>query len=311
MTKRILITGSEGYVGKRLVARLSEDYAVFGIDLLPEPSQNYHYQQMDIRSVQIAERLKTWGITHIIHLASIVSPSADDARDYDIDVNGTKNLVECALASGVTHFTVTSSGAAYGYYADNPQWLSETDPLRGNDSFSYSRHKRLVEELLAGLRSSNPELQQLILRPGTVLGEATDNLITRLFQRSRVLAVRGSSSPFVFIWDEDLVNIIVQGVEKDVSGEFNVAGTGAVSIRELATIMDRPLLDIPAGALRFLLSLGRILRLTPYGPEQLDFLRYRPVLDNKKLIETFPYTPQKSSRETFDFYLAAQRAKDD
>ncbi|WP_298633617.1 SDR family oxidoreductase [uncultured Umboniibacter sp.] len=311
MIKRILITGSEGYVGKRLVARLSKDYDVFGIDLAPDASHNYHYQQMDIRSEQLAERLKTWGITHIIHLASIVSPSADEARDYDIDVNGTRNLVECALIGGVAHFTVTSSGAAYGYHADNPEWLSETDPLRGNDSFSYSRHKRLVEELLSGFRNSNPELQQLILRPGTVLGEATDNLITRLFQRSRILAVRGSSSPFVFIWDEDLVNIIIHGIEGDISGVFNVAGTGAVSIREVAKILGKPLLDIPAGVLRFLLSIGRILRLTPYGPEQLDFLRYRPVLDNKKLIEKFPYTPSKSSRETFDFYLAAQRAKDD
>jgi UDP-glucose 4-epimerase len=311
MTKRILITGSEGYVGKRLVTQLRRDHSVFGVDLVPDASQDYHYQQMDIRDRHLAELLKVWEITHIIHLASIVSPSADDARDYDIDVNGTKNLVECALANKVTHLTVTSSGAAYGYHADNPEWLTETDPLRGNDSFSYSRHKRLVEEMLAGFRNSNPELQQLILRPGTVLGEATENLITRLFQRSRILAVRGSTSPFVFIWDEDLVNIIIQGIERDISGEFNVAGTGAVSIRELASIMGRPVLDIPASVLQVVLSVGRLLRITPYGPEQLDFLRYRPVLDNKKLIETFPYTPRKSSRETFNFYLAAQRAKHD
>lgn len=311
MNKRILITGSEGYVGRRLVARLATTHAVFGIDLAATPSQNYSYQQMDIRSAEVAALLQLWRITHIIHLASIVSPSADEHRDYDIDVNGTKNLLNCAVESGVAHFTVTSSGAAYGYYADNPQWLSETDPLRGNEVFSYSRHKRLVETLLAEFNTDSPELKQLILRPGTVLGEHTDNLITRLFQRSRILAIRGSNSPFVFIWDEDLVNIIIQGIEGDITGAFNVAGSGAVPIRELAQLMGKPVLDVPAGVLRCLLTLGRLLRLTPFGPEQLDFLRYRPVLSNQKLIDKFPYTPAKSSLETFRYYLLAQREKND
>ena len=43
------------------------------------------------------------------------------------------------------------SGAAYGYHPDSPEWLHESDPLRGNDEFPYSRHKRLVEEMLAEL----------------------------------------------------------------------------------------------------------------------------------------------------------------
>jgi UDP-glucose 4-epimerase len=42
--------------------------------------------------------------------------------------------------------------------------------------------------------------------------------------------------------------------------------------------------------------------LTQYGPEQVDFLRYRPVLDNQRLKSELGYVPQKTSAETFDFY---------
>lgn len=50
----------------------------------------------------------------------------------------------------------------------------------------------------------------------------------------------------------------------------------------------------------------RAVKLTQYGPEQLDFLRYRPVLDNRRLKEDFGYTPAKTSREAFDVFVEAR-----
>ena len=49
------------------------------------------------------------------------------------------------------------------------------------------------------------------------------------------------------------------------------------------------------------------LGLTQYGPEQLNFLRYRPVLSNERLKNEFGYTPQKTTREVFDLYLQSRR----
>ncbi|HCJ65216.1 MAG TPA: epimerase, partial [Alcanivorax sp.] len=49
----------------------------------------------------------------------------------------------------------------------------------------------LVEEMLADYRQRHPALRQLILRPGTVLGEGTRNQITALFERKRILAIAG------------------------------------------------------------------------------------------------------------------------
>ena len=54
------------------------------------------------------------------------------------------------------------------------------------------------------------------------------------------------------------------------------------------------------------LALLKPLGLTQYGPEQVNFLRYRPVLDNRRLKEEFGYVPKKTSAEVFAFYLAAR-----
>jgi UDP-glucose 4-epimerase len=45
------------------------------------------------------------------------------------------------------------------------------------------------------------------------------------------------------------------------------------------------------------------LKLSQYGPEQVNFIRYRPVLSNLGLKEEFGYIPEKTTREVFDFYM--------
>ena len=132
------------------------------------------------------------------------------------------------------HIVVSSSGAAYGYHADNPAWIDEKDALRGNQAFAYAHHKRLVEEMLADYRSSHPTLRQTVLRIGTILGNNVHNQITALFDKPRILAIRGSDSPFVFIWDKDVTGCVVHAITTGRDGCFNVAGDGALTLSQIA-----------------------------------------------------------------------------
>lgn len=302
MTKRVLITGAAGYVGGLLGSRLAGDFHVVGTDIRPRADLPFAVRAMDVRDPALAGLLRDEGISHVVHLASVLDAGHDRAREFDIDVNGTRNVVDCCLAAGVGHLTVTSSGAAYGYHTDNPDWIDETDPLRGNPAFAYSDHKRQIEELLAETRISHPELRQLLFRPGTILGATTSNLITRLFTAKRILHIRGSNSPFVFIWDEDVAGGILHGLRHDLAGIYNMAGDGAVGIDRIAAILGKPQLLVSPGVLRAALWCGRALGLGRYGPEQVDFLRYRPVLSNRRLKQEFGYQPQKTSEEVFRFY---------
>lgn len=303
MTKRILITGAAGYIGSILRKELQGKHEVLGLDIRSDASTTPPVQIGDIRDPKLRDIMAEHRISHVVHLASVLESSGNPARDYDIDVNGTRNVVESCLAAGVQHLCVTSSGAAYGYHHDNPAWIREDTPVRGNDEFPYAKHKRLVEDMLARYRQTHPELRQLILRPGTVLGAHTENLITNLFKKRRILAIRGSETPFVFIWDQDVVRIILQGVETDAEGVYNLAGDGAVPLRDIAQMLGKSTLELPPWLLRMGLLFGSTVRLTRYGPEQLKFLQYRPVLDNHALKTTFGYTPQMTSKETFLFWM--------
>ncbi len=309
----ILVTGAGGYIGRKLINRLAESTSegpgVVALDVREQaPNERLEgvtYLVGDVRDEEgMLAVMRDHAVEIVVHLASIVTPGRGSTPqlEYEVDVIGTRNVLQACLANEVAKLIVTSSGAAYGYHADSPEWLDEEDPLRGNEGMPYSRHKRLVEEMLAEARRDHPELAQLIFRPGTVLGVGVQNQITALFEKPFILGIAGAESPFVLIWDEDVVACLVKGIREPLEGTFNLAGDDVLGLREIAARVRRPYLPLPAsivaGALRVLHPLG----LSRYSPDQVDFIRYRPVLSNRRLKEEFGYTPEKTTSEVFDYY---------
>lgn len=312
----ILITGAAGYIGSQLVQKLEKEisteeksWRIIATDIRDQPhyevGPHTTYLKMDVRASEFTDFMKEQEIDTVVHLATIVTPGKKSNREfeYSVDVLGTQNVLEACVATGVKRIIVTSSGAAYGYHADNPDWLIEDDRLRGNEEFAYSHHKRLVEEMMADYREKHPELEQVIFRIGTILGKNVNNQITALFEKPVVLGIRGSESPFVFIWDQDVVACLIQSISNETTGVFNVAGNGAVTITDLGRILDKKVVRLPAGIVKSGLFVLKRLNLTQYGEEQINFLRYRPVLDNTRLKNEFGFTPTFTSREVFENYI--------
>jgi len=317
--RRVLVTGADGFLGRGLIGALAGLPAieqVVAMDVREVPPERrlpgVLYVKQDVRDAALADTLARHAIDTVVHLASIVTPGKGSNREFEhsVDVGGTRNVIQACLTHGVRHLVVSSSGAAYGYHADNPAWLTEDHPLRGNEVFAYAHHKRLVEEMLAQTRATHPALRQTVLRIGTILGERVDNQITALFEKPRILAIAGSDSPFVFVWDEDVTGAIVHALSGEGQpGCYNLAGDGALTLFEIARRLNKKPRVLPAGLLRTALHVGSALGFTRYGPEQLDFLRYRPVLLNTALKERFGYTPHKTSAEAFEAFVAARKAQ--
>ena len=316
--RRVLVTGADGFLGRGLISALADQGldAVVATDVCDVPlsrqMRGTTFLRLDVRDLQLQTLLQQHRIDTVVHLASIVTPGKDSNRalEYSVDVDGTRNVLQACVNAGVQHVVVSSSGAAYGYHADNPAWLTEEHALRGNEIFAYAHHKRLVEQMLADYRQQHPALRQTVLRIGTILGEQVDNQITALFEKPRILAIAGSDSPFVFIWNEDVNGAILHALSGQATpGCYNLAGDGALSLHEIAHRLGKRTRVLPAGLLHLALRLGSALGISRYGPEQLDFLRYRPVLLNTALKETFGYTPAKTSAQAFDAFVAARAAQ--
>lgn len=312
--KNILITGTSGYVGQELIRKFiqkkeetGEIDQIVALDI-KNPSllvSGVEYYEKDIRDKSIEEIFSHHKINTVIHLACVINPNKfiDKKAMYEINVDGTRNIIECLKKYNVDTFSFASSGAAYGYYEESLDWLTEDRPIRGNEEFPYSFHKRINEEDLSELKKTHPQIRQFIFRIGTVLGKNVNNPITDLFKKPVIMGIKESDAPFVFIWDQDLVNIFIESVFSEKEGIYNVAGDGAVKMSQIAQKLNKTYIPIPAKVVQGALFLLSRFGLSQYGPEQVKFLKYRPVLMNKSLKEDYGYIPQKTSEQVFSYYL--------
>jgi len=313
---RVLVTGAAGSLGRKLVEHLISDksISVFATDIKPNPfskHENLCYKTFDLRAPELAQWLVAIEPTCVVHLASVLQLSPSLTRDiaYQIDVVATKNLLEVSVSLGVEKFIITTSGAAYGYYPQNRDIITEQRQPRGNQDYFYSAHKAEVERLMAQYRASNPQLKQIVFRPGAILGPEFEGPVVNLFQQKIITGILGYPAPFNFIWSSDVVALITEGLSSDVTGEFNVAGTGSLSLRQIAQRLNKRYLALPEWLIKAVLTIAKPLGLTQYGPEQVKFIKYRPVLDNTKLQAYFNHQLRYNSSQALDAFLQSMEQK--
>ena len=304
----VLVTGGTGYLGSLVVRRLADrGIPTVSVDVRAprDPVPAVTYVTGDLRHLDLTALMREHDAEAVVHLAAIVEPpkGMTEAELEDIEVGGTQRVVDACVAAGVGHLTVTSSGAAYGYHARNDgRRLTEDQPVTGSDAFAYSRHKAAVEALLARARRLHPSLGQLVLRPGAILGADTDNQITALFTGRVVMTLAETDGPFTFIWDEDVAEIIATGVVARRTGIYNLAGDGVMTLRDIAAVEGSRVVAVPAAVVRVALTVMKRIGVGRYGPEQVEFLLHRPVLDNTRLRRDFPGLPTRTTRETYEIF---------
>jgi UDP-glucose 4-epimerase len=240
---RYVITGGSGYIGSRLVERLSEledTERIVICDVRPPRSfrPKAEYQELDVRdSARAREILERERPDALVHLAFILNPMRDENTMYDIDVNGTLHVLEAASTAGVQQVLVTSSTTAYGAFADNPVPLTEEHPVRGVADFEYARDKTESDRLCQLWALRHPERTMTIVRPCIVFGPNVDNYISRSWTDAPFLPdVGGMDTPLQFVHEDDVVDALVGLLTGAHGGAFNVTGDGTLTWRETAEL---------------------------------------------------------------------------
>jgi UDP-glucose 4-epimerase len=313
---KILITGAAGCLGSRVVKALlkNDNFDIYATDIKQSPFttyENLHYQCFDLRSNEFYEWVEEVKPNKIVHLASILQLSSNVTREmaYEIDVVSTDKLLAKSVEIGVDKFVITTSGAAYGYYPENKNVITEDRATKGNSDYFYSAHKAEVEQLMTQYSQSNPELKQVTFRPGAVLGPDFDGPIVNLFKQKVIVGLLRYPGPFNFIWSEDIVDYIIEALTTDVTGKFNISGDGTLSMKDIAKRLNKKYIPLPPMLIQAALAIAKPLGLSQYGPEQVKFIKYRPVLANDKIKNTFVHQPTYTSEQALDSFLAQWKEK--
>jgi UDP-glucose 4-epimerase len=313
---RYVITGGSGYIGTRLVQHLAqrdETERIVVADLNP-PRSGYRpktaFERLDVRDREgVRDVLERAGADTLVHLAFILNPIHDERLMYEIDVNGTQNVLDAASASGVRQVLVTSSSSAYGAFPDNPVPLTEEHPVRGVADFSYARDKAESDRICQLWAARHPDRVMTIVRPCIVLGPNVDNYLVRLWTNQPFQVDLGNlDGPIQFVHEDDLVEALRRLLEGRHGGAFNVAGDGLMTYRECAEIAGMKVRRLPVPVARALSRASWRLRAAEAPPGQIQFALFPWVVSNEKLKRTLDWTPQHSSREVFELTMRAKGA---
>jgi len=179
---RVLVTGSNGRIGKHLIPLLqAAGHHVRGFDLTTPESMLDDYVNGSL-SDQKALTDALDGVYAVIHLAALMSwDHRDNAKVFDVNVNGTFNLLEACKDRDLTRFVFASSGTVYPENAPQYLPLDEEHPKNPNDFYGMSK---LVGEdmvrnygITAGLpytilRFSNTQMVEEIVSPDSFFARA-------------------------------------------------------------------------------------------------------------------------------------------
>ena len=311
---RYVITGGSGYIGSRLVqhlARREDTEAIVIADVRP-PSGGFRpkteYERLDVRDAAacraLVERVRP---DALVHLAFILNPSHDEYFMYEVDVNGTHNVLDAAARSDVQQVLVATSAVAYGAFPDNPVPISEDHPVRGVADFSYARDKTESDRLCQLWGLAHPDRTMTIVRPCIVFGPNVDNYLVRIWSKQPFQADVGQlDTKIQFAHEDDVVDGIIRLLEGRHAGAYNVAGDGEMTLRECAELIELPIRRMPMWLYRGLARVMWRLRASEIPPGQIAFAVHPWVVSNQKLKDTTGWQPRYTSREAFEITMRAQ-----
>jgi UDP-glucose 4-epimerase len=312
---RYLITGGSGYIGGRLIDELSgreETELIVDVDLRP-PARRWaktEFVKADIRDrKKMQELLERHQIDALVHLAFVFNPIRDEAKMYDIDVNGCQTVLQAASAADVNQVLVTTSVAAYGAFPDNPKPIAEDWPVRGVPDFSYARDKADADRICQLWAFQNPGAVMTIVRPTTVFGPNVDNWIVRGFQNNPfVPLLDGVEEEFQLVHEDDVVSALIALLDGKHAGAFNLAGDGLLTWRRAAEMLGMRTRTISLKNMkRFNNAMWKLhVPRTEAPAGNLEFLRHPWIMSTEKLKSTTGWQPRYDALETFKITARAR-----
>jgi UDP-glucose 4-epimerase len=285
--EKVLITGISGGQGRLLARRLQESYEVCGVDVAPWKGHpgGVAVHQVDLRKRKFEDIVRTEQPTAVVHMGFIRHFRAGETKRHDVNVRGTKQLLDHCANYGVQRLVVVSSGYVYGAFPENPYYLDEDAPLSASRSYPEIRDLVEVDTLASAYIWKYPHIRTSVLRPVNVLGRFVHSFASTYLRQRRVPTVMGFNPMMQFIHEEDVSEAIALALENGLQGVFNVVGPGEVPVHTAIGECGGVAWPLPELVLRPMIDRFFHWGFWPYPSGVLDYLKYPVTLSGRRFVE--------------------------
>ena len=318
---KLAITGGSGFLGYHLCNRLSSKYnEIFVLDVAPniadEYPSNVKYLNTDIRDREaVGEALKDADM--VIHAAAAL-PLWKRQDIFDININGTANVLEAAKEKGIKKVVYVSSTAVYGIPKEHP--IYEDSPLVGVGP--YGESKIAAEKVCRGFADKGMCVP--IVRPKTFIGTGRLGVFYILYDwvesGKRIPIIGSGRNHYQLLEVDDLVDAIQMLLEAPAdkaNSVFNVGtekfGTVMEDLTEMCAFASTGarVQPTPAMIVKPMLALFEKMKLSPlykwvYGTADKD--SYVSIDRIKNSLGWAPkYSNSQALIRSYEWYLAHKK----
>lgn len=316
---KVLVTGSEGFLGKYLVeALIGAGYQVYGLDCKEgkgnEGDRKSFFIQGDIRNKDMVLRALEQ-VDFVVHAAAALSQFQSDEKNMrEINVTGTANLLDASLEKQIRKFIFISSVEVYGLPEKIP--CPEEAPLQ--PICEYGRNK--LESENDALEYHRKGLPVVIFRPPTIAGPGQNepfllDQFKAVAEKKKVVIPGPGRARLQMVDARDVAAAVLLALENhQVSGKvFNLGSHNVPTLRETvealfrATGQEPLLLCLPEGPIRAIINLWDKIGTPPISPQHLELAFRDSIFDTSRAEKDLDWEPVyndlQSNLETLEWYL--------
>lgn len=189
---KALVTGGGGFLGKKIVEMLlarGDQVVVLGRSKYPEvEAMGAETVQLDITKKEGLEEACA-GVDVVFHVAALAGVWGPREHYWNINVEGTRNILEAAKAAGVKKFVHTSSPSAVWDGGDMAFVTEEDCPYPTSFLTDYPETKAISEQ--DALKANSEGFAVTAIRPRLIWGPGDPHLIPRMIERHSRLKIIG------------------------------------------------------------------------------------------------------------------------
>jgi nucleoside-diphosphate-sugar epimerase len=327
----VAVTGPTGDIGRSLLRSLEQSGEVGRVvamarrpfDPAAEGLGKTEYRQGDVLDRAGVEELLR-GVDVVIHLAFLIMGRLEETQRVNLE--GSRNVFEAAVAAGAQRLVYASSVAAYGFHADNPPELTEDVAPRGTDRHYYSAQKAELEGVLNEVVGSS-DTEAYVFRPCIVAGPDALLLLQnipyiQLSERMpgpvlRALELMPILKPvlpdpgvrFQLVHHDDVALALRAAVlGRGRPGVYNLAGEGSITMSDVADALGWYSVPVPDVAIGATAEVVARLPFLPAEAQWIESFRTPVLMDTSRARTELHWRPRHDARETLQEMVDAARS---